>query len=233
MTDFNELKQYLEENGTSKNEAPDPKKCENCGSDEVVVELEGNYLLCYDCGCEKQIISHENQYSSYTNPRNDVFASIKYNETKILNFKEYMSNFQCQHRESIDPDFLEKVRLKAIEWQQASEAAVSKQAQEISKAAVMNVLKSDFKDYRDSLHSIYYEITGDKPVDFTQDERDFLLDFKSILIFYDKTKDKRSIFSEKYVLYYLLKRKGYSVTLKDDFPEIDLQKRYVKSFSQM
>ena len=55
----------------------------------------------------------------------------------------------------------------------------------------MNVLKSDFKDYRDLLHSIYYMITGDKPVDFRHDECNFLLDFEPILIFYDKTKVKK------------------------------------------
>ena len=75
------------------------------------------------------------------------------------------------------------------------------------------------------MYCIYYNIAGDKPVDFSHDKCDLFLDFEDIVKFYAKTKDQRTIFSEKYALYYLLKRKGYPVTLKDDFPYI----RYSKS----
>ena len=70
------------------------------------------------------------------------------------------------------------------------------------------------------MHCIYYNIKGDKPVDFSHDKSDLDLDFKDIMNFYVKTKYQRSKFSEKYALYYLLKRKGYPVTLEDDFPDI-------------
>ena len=52
--DFHELKQLLEENGlVEKDEASSLEKCENC-SYKARVELEDNYLVCYDCGCKNK-----------------------------------------------------------------------------------------------------------------------------------------------------------------------------------
>ena len=78
-----------------------------------------------------------------------------------------MRAVQGQHSlTSFDP---EKVRLKAIEAKQVEKAkkkfkeatkvlkgAEAQQAQEISKADVMDVLKSDFKDYCNSLHTMKF-----------------------------------------------------------------------------
>ena len=47
----------------------------------------------------------------------------------------------------------------------------------------------------------------------------FLFDIRRLLKFYYENKPKRNNFNFRYVLYYLLKRKHYPVTL-EDFPEI-------------
>ena len=60
------------------------------------------------------------------------------------------------------------------------------------------------------------------PIDFRHDECNRLLDVRDLLKFFEETgpKGKRSKhFNIHYVLYYLLKRRDYSVTPKD-FPEI-------------
>ena len=86
---------------------------------------------------------------------------------------------------------------------------------------VLKVLKSDseLKDFSNAVHDIYYKITGNSPVDFRQDECNFLFDIRCLLKFYYENKPKRNNFNFRYVLYYLLKRKNYPVTL-EDFPEI-------------
>ena len=90
-----------------------------------------------------------------------------------------------------------------------------------SKKDVLKVLKSEseLKDFSNAVHAIYYKITGNSPVGFRHDECIFLFNIRRLLIFYYENKPKRNNFNFRYVLYYLLKRRNYPVTL-EDFPEI-------------
>ena len=101
-----------------------------------------------------------------------------------------MSDFQGRHSFGLpSEDFLEKVIVELNKRSEASKASKAKQAKQakrakqskqaskakkatVTKVDVMNVFRPNFKGYRDSLHSFYYNITGNKPVDFRHDEGD-------------------------------------------------------------
>ena len=187
-------------------------------------------LTCRDCGEElENVISHENQFSRTIVPRVNYAQQQKYNDTKKLNFNSYISSVQGHYISSYK-ELIKKVKQKLevskkdqIEKaEKRVEEAKEKlhEARRVTKADVLSVLKSDFKHHRGNIHWIYSEIIEEKPLDFSDDERDLKLDFEDVLRFYTQNKEKRSVFSEKYALYYLLVQKSYPVSLKKDFPDI-------------
>ena len=137
----------------------------------------------------------------------NIQASIRYPESKIFQFREYIHVYQGNIFARITPNLIDKVKQKLPESP--------------SKKDVLKVLKSDseLKDFSNAVHAIYYKITGNSPVDFRHDECNFLFEIRHLLKFYYENKPKRNNFNFRYVLYYLLKRKNYPVTL-EDFPEM-------------
>ena len=89
------------------------------------------------------------------------------------------------------------------------------------KDALLKVFKSDpnLNVFSNAVHKIYYEITGNSPVDFWHDRANLLRDLDNILKIYTENKPARNNLNIRYILFYLLERRNYSVTL-DDFPEI-------------
>ena len=181
---------------------PVVKVCENCGSENILEE--DNYFVCIDCGVEKDKCPYEERRSICYE---DIQESIRYLTTKTLQFKEYIHAYQGNNLARITPDLIAKVKQNLPELP--------------SKKDVLKVMKSDpeLKDFSTAVHAIYYRITGNSPVDFRRDECYFLCDLKDLLKFYSENPPKRNKFEHHYVLYYLLKRRDYPVTL-EDFPEI-------------
>ena len=169
---------------------PIVKVCHECGS-ENIVEYD-TYIVCEDCSVEKDKCLSEGRGSICLE---HIQASIRYPETKILQFKEYIRVYQGNLFARITPNLIDKVKQKLSESP--------------SKKDVLKVLKSDLelKDFSNSIHDIYYKITGNSPVDFRHDECNFLFDIRCLLKFYYENKPKRNNFNFRYVLYYLLKRK--------------------------
>ena len=200
-------------------------------------------LTCRDCGEElENVISHENQFSRTVVLRENYAQQQKYNDTKKHNFKSYISTVQGRYIGNYK-ELIEKVKQKLevskknqIEKaEKRVEEAKEKlrEAQRVTKADVLSVLKSDFKKDRGNIHWIYSEITAEGLLDFSDDERDLKLDFEDVLKFYTQNKEKRSVFSEKYALYYLLVRKGYPVSLKKIFPILNTVKKNAKSLRRV
>ena len=181
---------------------PIVKVCHECGSENIVED--DTCIVCEDCCVEKDKCPSEGRDSICLE---NIQASIRYPENKIFQFKEYIHVYQGNLFMRITPDLIDKVKQKLPESP--------------SKKDVLKVLKSDseLKDFSNAVHAIYYKITGDTPVDFRHDECNFLFEIRRLLKFYYKNKPKRNNFNFRYVLYYLLKRKNYLVTL-EDFPEI-------------
>ena len=181
---------------------PIVKVCHECGSKNIVED--DTYIVCEDCGVEKDKYPSERRDSICLE---NIQASIRYPENKIFQFKEYIHVYQGNLFTRITPNLIDKVKQKLPESP--------------SKKDVLKVLKSDseLKDFSNAVHAIYYKITGNSPVDFRHDECNFLFDIRLLLKFYYENKPNRNNFNFRYVLYYLLKRKNYPVTL-EDFPEI-------------
>ena len=173
------------------------KVCQNCGSENIVEDV------CEDCGVEEDICPSEGRGSICFE---QIQASIRYPNTVILQFKDFVRAYQGNIFAT--PDLIDKVKQKLSELPP-------------SKKDVLRVLKSDtgLRDFSNAVHTIYYEITGNSPIDFGRDECDLLCDLNDLLKFYTENKPKRNNFEHRYALYYLLKRRDYPVTL-EDFPEI-------------
>ena len=151
-----------------------------------------------------------------------IQALIRYPNTKILQFKEYIRVYQGNLFARIKPDLIDKVKQKLPESP--------------SKKDVLKVLKSDseLKDFSNAIHDICYKITGNSPVDFRHDECNFLFETRRLLKFYYENKPKRNNFNFRYVLYYLLKRK-ITRWLSKIFQRLEvlaLLRNFVTTFSQ-
>ena len=180
--------------------------CEHCGSEDVVVNINDCEKYCEDCGLWEQI--YPNNHSAVTIVyANEILSSIKYYNNKIIDFIGYMNIFRG-HLFLSPINLIDKVKQKLTKPQP-------------SKKDVLKVLKSDFKDNVHAVHTIYYEITGKPAINFMNDLFYMKSYVENLLKFYWKTKprDKRNYFNYRYVLFHLLKRRNYPVTLKD-FPEI-------------
>ena len=159
--------------------------------------------VCYDCGFENDAPLTVNS------PRvniDQIQQPIKYCETKTYQFEEYIEVYRgnvTSTSEILIDEFVKKNK---------------KLFESLSKKDLLKVLRSD-PVFSNAVHKIYYKITGNSPVDFWHDRANLLRDLDNILKIYLRNKPERNNFNIHYVLFYLLKRRNYSVTL-DDFPEI-------------
>ena len=195
------------------NAVKQPEVCQNCGSEDILIDLHDQEKVCEDCGLYKQIYSTDYGSIVYDD---EIRRSIKFYDEKILNFKEYMNIFQG-NLSGITVDLIDKVKQKLDLAQQNP-----------TKKDVLKVLKSDskLKHNLQAVHAIYYEITGKSPIDFSKDRFDLISDVENLLKFYWKIKPRgeRNYFNYRYVLYHLLKQRNYPITI-EDFPELrDIKK---------
>ena len=136
-----------------------------------------------------------------------IRPSIKYEETKMLELEIYINIYKGKFG-IISDELIDKVKQKL--------------PLSPSKKDVLKVLKSnkELKINNIAVHKIYYEITGNSPVDFEKDVIGITDDVYKMIRFYWEWKPAgRNNFNYRYALYYLLKRRSYPVTL-EDFPEI-------------
>ena len=187
--------------------------CQNCGSKDILIDFTNYQKVCENCGLCEQIYSTDFANQNLITYDDEIRRSIKYYDGKVLEFKGYMNIFQG-NLSGITSDLIDKVKQKLPK---------GLAMQDLCKKDVLKVLKSDseLKHNSHAVHAIYYEITGNHPIDFTNDWFDMVSDVEKLLKFYWKIKprDKRNYFNYRYVLYHLLKQRNYPVTL-EDFPEM-------------
>ena len=116
---------------------PIVKVCHECGSENIVED--DTYIVCEDCSVEKDKCPSEGRGSICLE---HIQASIRYPNTKILQFKEYICVYQGNLFSRITPDLIDKVKQKLPESP--------------SKKDVLKVLKSDseLKDFSNAVHTI-------------------------------------------------------------------------------
>ena len=126
---------------------PIVKVCHECGLKNIVED--DTYIVCEDCGVEKDTCpSKERDLICLEH----IQASIRYPNTKILQFKEYIRIYQGNLFLRITPNLIDKVKQNLPESP--------------SKKDVLKVLKSDLdlRDFSNAVHAIYYKITGNSPL---------------------------------------------------------------------
>ena len=143
---------------------PIVKVCHECGSENIVED--DTYIVCRLC--RKDRCSSKGRGSICLE---HIQVSIRYPNTKIFQFKEYIHVYQGILFLRITPDLIDKVKQKLPESP--------------SKKDVLKVLKSDseLKDFSNAVHAIYYKITGNSPVDFRHDDCNFLFEIRRLLKF--------------------------------------------------
>ncbi len=106
-----------------------------------------------------------------------ILASIRYEEQKITDLKEYIDIFQGGHY-TFCGTTIAKLVGKVIKRRLPPG--------DVTKKKVLKVMRSDpeLKKYKEGAHEVYYEITSKPPVDFDNDILDIITDVEKMIKFY-------------------------------------------------
>lgn len=211
-------------------------RCPNCDDNNFVQEF--NKQICVSCGMEMESIQIDSEFVDVER----VNFSKKYTYKKYIHFRDTLKNFQGKQNRIIDKSLIERLEHEMnkdglITIQQQSDSSIDKY-EKVKKEHIRIYLDQigENKHYED-INLIFAQMTNLKNHSIsTELEEDLLKDFelftKTFLeISKEKTDIKRTnILSSSYILYQLLRRKGYKCR-EDDFTLPTSQKcRYEQEY---
>lgn len=209
-------------NGTSANgEFTDSIKCSICGSTEFESNDMSKNKICVNCSTHTKFMETGHTHQDYN--RVNIIGKFQYNrDFHFLNcIKQYQGRQNCK----IPPEIFDALDKKF----QSYGLLVESENPYIRHSKItlqhVNLFLKDLKltKHYENANAIYFALTNKRVADISHLENDLLEDFKSLLSVYDemfvkdrpKNYDRKNFMNVNYILYQLLRKRGYVCKLED------------------
>ena len=193
------------------------KKCEICNTDNFI-DLDG-FNVCVNCGNEIEIPASLSSYKD----SDRVNVGSKYTYDKRSHFRDCINQFQGKQNSSVSDIVYEDLEkeFKAHGLLVESDKKHTK-FKNIKKEHILLFLKETghSKNYEDAT-LIHYNLTGIKPPDISNLEKNITDDFNEMVKVYEKkfkynkNNSRKNFINNQYVLYQLLDKYNYKCNPND------------------
>jgi len=202
--------------------------CNNCDSDDITVK-DYDFYICNNCF---SIIYNTVINTSYTDSKR-VNINTRYTYIRRTHFKDCIMQFQGKQNITVPRHIYKSLENELNKHYLLSGNKNSPKEirfKKVTKKHISIFLKElGYSKHYENINLIHYNMTGKKPHDISHLEEILLHDFDILTELYDKRfveSSRRNFINIHYVLYQLLRRHNYKISVDDKIVIKTIERKY-------